>query len=110
MEDLAEWISTLLVVSVLVALFSSGISFWMVKNDSKQSAFRISTISALSSSGILALVPIAVIATEEGFTAEFFIVLVVMVVGALLMAAVVGFPAALYTTRKFRDVAVQDQI
>ena len=101
MLEFLDWVGTLVIVVILVGLFSAGISFWKAKRGVEVSSFRASTKSALLASGSLALVPIVVVLVEGGFTGEFVIVSAVVIVGALFMAAVVGFPVAHFVFRKF---------
>ena len=102
-------VGTLIVTGAAVALFSGGIAFWLIKISNAGSDVRVSTISAISASAILALAPIVVVWTELGFSSEFWLVLVVMVVGALFMAAVTGFPAALYVARRFKSSSAGEE-
>lgn len=103
MIEAAEAVGTMALAGALVALFSSGIAFWLIKSGNARSPVHVSTISAASASGILTLVPIVTVVADLGLSGEFWIVLVVMIVSAMFMAAVTGFPAALYVARKISD-------
>ena len=86
---------------IVVALFAAGIAFWMGTSEKARSARSRATIGAATASAILCLVPVAALLLTEPLMPETLLVFVVMMVAAVFLAAVFGFPSAFWVSRRY---------
>lgn len=91
---------TLLFIVFLVAVLSLGIAFLLDVQLPKMPWKRRALYAALGGATLPMLIPFLVVALEAGGEEEMWIVLVVLFVMTLVLAALVGFPAAYWLSKR----------
>lgn len=95
---------TIFIVVAVVAAFSLGIAFILDTQATKLRWQRRAFYAAFAGATIPALLPITILLLTEGGDPEIWIVLITLLIVALILAAVVGFPIT-YWFCKRREAA-----